>query len=200
MRKVGILVVVCLLLATGIMAAMAYTTASVKNDFSVKVVKTQDALLALKASNNHNAAFYSNPDPNRPNTLNLDLSLGRNRKSFGIQRYSEYTWEDLFNVKNNSEHPVKVTVYFASGCTYGPTISAKAEGDWVKLAGATSTTAKEKALTFTLQPGQDQWIDMKTSEVYRKPGGEDKAIYTYDKANFSTRLMVDAEVIIESAD
>ncbi|NLM24060.1 MAG: hypothetical protein GX210_08265, partial [Firmicutes bacterium] len=53
MRKVGIVVIVAVLAVAGVMAALAYSSATVENDFSLKVVETGDALLALSPSSVH---------------------------------------------------------------------------------------------------------------------------------------------------
>lgn len=162
MRKVGIIVIVCLLAVTGIMAAMAYTSASVTNDMSVKLTRTAGALLALEASENHNAARYIGYNsPDYTTKLAIDLSRGKGDESFGIQDGSEYIWEDLFKVTNNSEHSVVVSISMDPVSQGRVNIYARGPEDaWKVLSGIHSSGGK---VEFTLDPGGEQYIDMKAT-------------------------------------
>ncbi|NLZ92764.1 MAG: hypothetical protein GX922_01910 [Firmicutes bacterium] len=165
MRKVGILVVVCLLVATGIMAAMAYTTASVESDMSVKLTRNANALLALKASGIHNASYFETRK-NYTDVLEIDLSKGYNNETFGVQDNSAYCWEDLFGVKNNSENRVKVSI------TLNPNVQGRihihgrlGKGDnWTRISSV-HDKHPGSALVFFLDPGAEEWIDLKTTAM-----------------------------------
>lgn len=158
MRK-SLLVVVALLCMASLMAAMAYTTASVSNDFTVKLVNTQDALLALKASDYHNAATT---DHITADMLNINLNKGKDGVEYGIQPYSTYEWDDLFEVINNSEHDVTVSIKLDPNKHGRTDIYAKDGEKWVMLNGRSSSGG---ALTFVLESGDSQWIDIKTDRT-----------------------------------
>ncbi|HOP69736.1 MAG: hypothetical protein WBK48_01070 [Dethiobacteria bacterium] len=103
MKKVGIVVIVSVLAVAGVIAALAYSAATVENDFILKVVSTDKALLALKPGlRNHKAAYLDEGE------LKFNLNIGKNDELFGLNRRSEYVWDGLFMVKNNSERNIQV--------------------------------------------------------------------------------------------
>lgn len=149
MRRVGILVLTCLLLVTGMTAAFAYNTATVTNAGQITVNNTSEALLALVPSTG---------DGNRDLTAavsdgNLVFSFGRGippyfagDHNYGLQKNSVYIWGGpdainplgLFTVQNRSAETIKVEMkvkdlpsgvkmYFA-GRTYSGDLS-----DWVNV-------------------------------------------------------------------
>ncbi len=161
MRKVGIIVIVALLAISGIMAAMAYTTARVDNDFSLTIVNSSDALLALTPSAAHNAAYLRSTGVM---VVNLDLGFGN--QPFGLQRDSEYYWEDLFRVTNNSENDVDVTINMVDHNFGGtPSVYVRSDdADWTYAAGhkINHTGASGlKQYTFELLAGESKDIDMR---------------------------------------
>jgi hypothetical protein len=152
MRKVGIVVIVAVLAVAGVMAALAYSSATVENDFSLAVVTTNDALLALEPGN-HNAAYITDGGE-----LAIDLSRGLNNEKFGLNKRSEYKWSELFAVKNNSENAVGVVIDL-DGFEWIPGLKVFARvsgsGGWKEI------SAGLQRLTFNLNSGEEQYIDVK---------------------------------------
>jgi hypothetical protein len=158
--KKGLAAVVLTLSLSSVMAAMSYSSASVTSDMSVKLTNTQDALLALEASQEHNAAYYGSATSD---ILKLDLSKGLDNDTFGVQPFSVYEWDDLFKVENNSEHAVDVTIKLDSNVGGRIEIQGKAAGEnWTKLSGIHSAGGE---ITFTLGAGEAQEIDIKTKSM-----------------------------------
>lgn len=176
--KKSLMLVVALLAMASLMAAMAFTSASVTSLASFSVVNTDDALLALMPGEHQAARLES--VAGQPKTLVIDWDKGLNGGEFGIQPNSEYEWEDLFLVKNNSEHKIDVEVYldpnFSMSGTdvfFGKTRVAK---NWISMGGTNK-------LTFSLEPGAEEAISTKL---------KDSGVTIIDGAAF--KLMVDAEM------
>jgi len=157
--KKGLFSVVFLLAISSVMAAMSFSSAAVTSDMSVSLVDTDKALLALTASDEHNAAYYHDVTAKQ---LKIDLNKGNNG-SYGVQPNSVYTWDDLFKVTNNSEHPVTVTIKTNPDVNEGRiSLFASTNGnDWARLSNIHSQNPGGD-LTFTLSAGSEQWIDIKT--------------------------------------
>jgi len=95
MRKKSLLMVSVLLCLASLMVAMAYTSAEVQAGYTVNVVASDKALLALI--------------PNDDADGTAEIKEGRLELSFGaIQPDSIYFWKDLVTVKNNSKGAVEV--------------------------------------------------------------------------------------------
>lgn len=179
MKKIGILMIIGLLAVSGVMAAMAYSTASVTNEFSLTTVNSSEALLALIANPDHNAAYE------QKGRLVIDLDRGFNDNPFGQQKESTYTWNDLFTIKNNSEHDVRVTIDL-EGIDGVPSIYVRhGNEDWVKINHTGATGPWE--YVFDLEANEDEGIDMK---VYTAASNS-----RYPR---SGKLIVSAEVIEEA--
>ena len=105
--KKGLIMVVLLLALSSIMAAMSYTSATVTSAMSGTVKSTDASLLALKAGS-HKAATIEN------GVLKIDFNKGNVSSqpvgSYGVQKNSEYIWNGLFTIGNNSENVVKVKI------------------------------------------------------------------------------------------
>jgi len=158
--KKSLLSVVFLLATSSAMAAMSYSSASVTSDMSVSMVGTDQALLALKESTTHNASFYNSVSANR---LELNLNKGLDNVEYGVQANSVYKWDDLFEVKNNSEHDVNVTIKLNPNVN-GENVNIYASTDyasWTRISSIIPRTPGG-ALTFVLKAGKSQFIDMKT--------------------------------------
>lgn len=154
MKKQGLLLVVALLALAGLMAAMAFTSANVKGNMTLSVVNTSEALLAL-TKGEHAAAYYTDlthDNKQMASTLNINLNRG-NGGNFGLQRNSTYVWDDLFQVTNNSDKTVEVTV--SINRDKGPYIYLKTGSSW----------ANGPSVTFELAPGASRWVDMKVHTV-----------------------------------
>lgn len=125
--KKGLLMVVLLLALSSIMAAMSYTSAKVTSAMTGTVTNTNNALLTLKDSKSHNAAF------NKDGVLVIDFNKGYNNNSYGLQKHSEYVWDDLFRIANNSENDVNVTIKTDSNPPSGVKIEVKIGNDRWKI-------------------------------------------------------------------
>ncbi|WP_432357071.1 DUF1102 domain-containing protein [Sporosarcina sp. UB5] len=162
--KKGLFMVVFLLAISSVMAAMSFSSAAVNNDMSVSLVDTQEALLALAPSKVHYAAFTTRENAGKPHNLTIDLDKGfgsndrNSNKAYGVQPNSVYTWDDLFEVKNNSEYDVNVSIKTNRVSDQGNTVPHSASVDGTNWANLLSS----EGLTFTLKAGESKWIDMKT--------------------------------------
>lgn len=112
MRKASILLLVFLLAVTGVMAAMAFTKAEVTSPGALKVVNTNDALLAIRA--NTGVGYSDAVAVTNSGKLVLNFAAGRGETDFGFQPGSQYTFKDLFFVKNNSNDKIKMGMRFDS--------------------------------------------------------------------------------------
>ncbi len=98
MRKLGIVLIIGLLLVSGIVAAMAYTTATVQSSMKLQIVSTEDAKLALIPNEvDHGDVIWTSPD----GVMVLDFSPG-------TQPQGRYFYEHLFTIGNNSGKDVAV--------------------------------------------------------------------------------------------
>lgn len=104
--KKGLVSVAGLLAASSVMAAMSFSSAEVKSDMNISVDKSSEALLALKANEEHKAVEGSNAK----NELSIDLGKGYNGLNSGVQTDSRYYWDDLFYVQNNSDETIHVKI------------------------------------------------------------------------------------------
>ncbi|MDP5274384.1 hypothetical protein [Chengkuizengella axinellae] len=109
--KKALLVIASLLAVSSVMAAMAFSSATVKNDANFTIQNTSESLLAMKAGD-HEAAYYEEANDGAE-VLVIDFDKGKDGQEFGLQPNSEYTWLDLFSITNNSENPVDLTIDFA---------------------------------------------------------------------------------------
>lgn len=114
MRKVGIVLIVCLLAVAGIMAAMAYSNATVTNAAQLSIVNTNEALLKLSPNP---AWSWTKPPGNKDSTayiengeLRFNFGKGLNGNQYGLQPNSVYEWIPLFEMRNMSKEKVRVTV------------------------------------------------------------------------------------------
>lgn len=169
--KKGIFSVVFLLAISSVMAAMSFSSAAVKSDMDVTVKNSNESLLALVASAEHNAADYK-----ANGELLINLNKG-NGADYGVQNNSKYNWDKLFAVKNNSDKDINVTVnvakrsgkgtFEASEVTELDTFGKPGGGHG---GGGIITPTKQllkltngggsNTLSFTLKPGKDQEIDL----------------------------------------
>jgi len=108
--KKSLLVVIALLAIASLMAAMAYTSATVSSKASLVISTTEDSILAF------------NVDPSRPghedgNAVieNNNLVLKFNNDIHGMQQGSTYNWDQMFSITNNSNSAVRVTAKWGNG-------------------------------------------------------------------------------------
>ena len=115
MRKVGILIIVALLAVSGIMAAMAYTEATVWNQADMTIINTDKALVGLYP--------WADRVGTKDKTVYIDENDGRLYFNFaagygdqagqgtkGFQPGSVYKWGQLFRVYNRSNDNVEFTI------------------------------------------------------------------------------------------
>jgi len=138
----------------GLMAAYSYSSANINSaNGEITVKDTSSALLALTPDNSNGLdKDMVVTTTGGQLTFNFDKGFGGN---FGIQPGSTYEWDDLFGVTNNSNNPIKVTVWFGGGVpaqVYGRSpLATGAEVGWIPLG----------AMSFNLTPGQHSPIDIK---------------------------------------
>lgn len=106
MKKKGLVLMTVLFCMASLMVAMAYTSAEVETGYTIRVVNTEEALLALIPNDqDKDGTAFMNKDGN------LELDFGRigNEGHFsGLQPGSIYEWEGLVSVQNNSQNKIKV--------------------------------------------------------------------------------------------
>lgn len=114
--KKGLLMVIVLLSMASFMAAMAYSSATITNAAKLKVVNTNDALLALE-----NTASWSSTVGFKDKTVKIvngelffQFGNGVNNSGgeqfHGLQPNSTYEWNYLFTVKNKSAETINVKI------------------------------------------------------------------------------------------
>lgn len=152
MKRRSLLIVVALLCMASLMAAMAFTSASVTSDAKFTVANSDEALLAL-IPGDHAAADIGEGSLAQRLVINWDKGVGG--EDFGIQPYSTYLWEDLFAVRNNSENPIHVEVYLDPDLAPVSVFFAQTRvaDRWLNVAN--------EPLEFDLQPGAEEWINTK---------------------------------------
>ncbi|HHY06473.1 MAG TPA: hypothetical protein GX532_05800 [Clostridia bacterium] len=105
MKKKGLVLVIALLCMASLMAAMAYTSAEVQAGYTVSVVNTDKALLALIPNTDKDGTAYIDKDGN----LVLDFGrIGNEGNLSGLQPGSTYEWRGLVDVQNNSQNKIEV--------------------------------------------------------------------------------------------
>lgn len=127
MRKSVILVVVLFAVAS-LMGAFAYNQAVVESDQTLKVVATNQALLALKPGDgvgNKDKTAYVDSD----GILKIDFGRGLGENGFhGLQPGSTYTWNKLISIQNKSAETVEVTLNLENGVAISTVAIANVEG------------------------------------------------------------------------
>ncbi|MBE4907171.1 DUF1102 domain-containing protein [Bacillus luteolus] len=107
--KKSILMVVALLALSTVMAAFAFSSATIKNDASLTVANTDSSLVALIPASTEAVGSKDGAAFLEDGKLKINLSKG-NGANFGVQGDSHYKWENLFTVKNNSKETVEFTI------------------------------------------------------------------------------------------
>ena len=105
--KKSLMIVVALLAIAGLMAAMAYTSATVTSYGQFEIKNTDEAMLAFIPGADHGdyAKLIDESDhwtKNASKKLDLDLGI--------VQSQSVYKWNELFRVQNNTNHWVEVKI------------------------------------------------------------------------------------------
>jgi hypothetical protein len=160
--KKGLLLVIVLLCVAGLMAAMAYTSATVTNASTITVTNTNAALLALIPQLNTavgNQDGTASIDAN--GKLFFNFAKGFGGATFGLQRSSTYEWHSLFSAKNNSEETIALKVKQDALVT-GVTLSIRAAGTltWTAL-----TTTAQTVVTSVAPDAVPVALDVKIDVV-----------------------------------
>lgn len=115
MKRRSLLIVVALLCMASLMAAMAYTSATVTSAADLKITSTNSALLTLEPNANWN--WGSNMAGTKDGTaqiingeLYFNIGKGVLGGMKGLQPNSVYEWNSLFTLRNMSAETLKVTV------------------------------------------------------------------------------------------
>lgn len=159
--RIKIFLVAAILAAGGVLAAMAYNVASINQEAKAAVVSTEDALLALSCKNEEAAG---NKDETcrvgADGLLHLDFTRSL-QIGTGFQPRSEYEFDDLVIVHNNSNETVEVTVDTGEEGslfhTNGLTVTMRlADSTYPTLpAGETTTISFEFALKRDVELTED---------------------------------------------
>lgn len=157
--KKSLLMVVLLLAISSLMAAMSYSSATVTSAMTGTVKTTDTALLALNAGK-HSAAKVEDGvlkiDFNKGNVTSMPVS------TYGVQKQSEYVWDGLFSVKNNSENQVAVTIKTENNPAAGVTLYAKAgNGEWTKIDSVNGAFIGELPIPFKNLSKHEVNVDIK---------------------------------------
>ena len=124
MKKKGLVMVLVLLCLASLLVAMAYTSAEVKAGYTIDVVNTNEALLALVPNSlNSDSSGAAETDKNAyvDDKGNLVLYFGRissGGSKYGLQPGSTYIWKDLVIVKNHSLNKIKVNLVVEAEASY----------------------------------------------------------------------------------
>lgn len=133
MKKKGLLLVVTLLALSGLMAAMAYSNASVANKTLSAIVQTDNAWLAVVP----NPDFEDFARVNDRGVMVIDFT-GPN--AHGFQPNSVYEFKNLLYLKNNLDEPVEVGLRFSN-------VYKGESAKWIKGLREITTTGGQKLIT-----------------------------------------------------
>jgi hypothetical protein len=151
--------VVLLLAISSLMAAMSYSSATVTSAMTGTVKTTDTALLALNKGD-HRAATIED------GVLKIDFNKGNNSSqpvaTYGVQKQSEYIWNGLFSVKNNSENRVDVTIKTENNPAAGVSLYVKAgKGEWTKIDSVNGAFIANLPVAFKSNNDHEIKVDVK---------------------------------------
>ena len=157
--KKGLVMVVLLLAISSIMAAMSYTSATVTSAMSGTVINTNEALLALDKGS-HKATTIDNGvlkiDFNKGNVTSMPV------KSYGLQKQSEYIWNGLFTIKNNSENVVDATIKTENNLPRDVKLYVKiGNSTWTEITSTNSFTHSNLPIAFKTNNTHQVAVDVK---------------------------------------
>lgn len=151
--KKSLLVVVVLLCMASILAALAYNNAYVQNPTLLKVVSTEDALVAIKPGTG--LGNYDETAEVVDGVMHVNFGRGLDRQMFGLQPGSGYTWNNLFTVTNNSSEPISYRFTVSGNISPHITITEnEREGNSGGLAYK-DLKAGDKPIYRTIEPGEE---------------------------------------------
>ncbi|MDP5272992.1 DUF1102 domain-containing protein [Chengkuizengella axinellae] len=110
--KKPMLLVIALLALSSVMAAFAFTSATIDNDATLSVVSSDESLIALMPYTEEDEVAgvkdgFAYIDGGK---LKIDLSKGLGGEGFGVQPNSTFEWGNLFKVRNNSEETIEFNI------------------------------------------------------------------------------------------
>lgn len=157
--KKSLLMVVFLLAISSVMAAMSYSSATVTSAMAGTVKSTDTSLLALGAGI-HDAAKIDDGvlkiDFNKGNVASMPVN------TYGLQKHSEYIWNELFIVKNNSENRVNVTVKTENNLSAGVSLWVKAgKLPWTKIDSVNGLAIGNLPVAFKTNKLHEMAVDVK---------------------------------------
>ena len=178
--KKSLLMVVLMLAMSSLMAAMSYSSATVTSAMTGSVKSTTESLLALNVGK-HKAttidAGVLKIDFNKGNVTSMPVS------TYGLQKQSEYVWNELFSVKNNSENKINATIKLENNLPTGVQMFAKVEGGtWTDITNTNGLVIDDIPVAFKTLTLHEKKVDVK---VVVSPNAS--------LGNFNPNLVVAAE-------
>lgn len=153
--KKSLVVVMALLCLATLMAAMAYNNASTVNATVLNVVSTNEALLALIPKTVDSLGNKDVTATTVNGKLTFDFSKGFGGGNFGLQPDSEYKWDSIFDVKNNSNEKLSVQVNLSNvGTVNDPKFSFSVQDN---------SSNYQDVTIFTLLPNERKSVNVKLS-------------------------------------
>lgn len=178
--KKSLLMVVLMLAMSSIMAAMSYSSATVTSAMTGTVKSTTDSLLALNIGKHKATTIEAGVlkiDFNKGNVTSMPVS------TYGLQKHSEYVWNELFSVKNNSENMVNATIKVENNLPTGVQMFAKVgNGTWTEINSTSGLVIPDIPIAFKTNSTHEKNIDIK---VVVSPNAS--------LGNFNPNLVVAAE-------
>lgn len=189
MKRFGIILVVCLLAISGIMAAMAYNNATIVNSANLTIANTNQALLQLR-----HPAGQAGPVGSKDATYSIidgemfiQFGIGTfNGQSgiYGLQPNSTYEWNPLFTIANLSAEKLDITVQAdndiagyitfgdmgqVGGGTYAPVWKTRGEPilfqNVATSTGSGMQNLRSVAVRIELPPGKDLPLETINSKI-----------------------------------
>jgi hypothetical protein len=156
MKKKGLLVVVALLCMASIMAAMAYSSATVTSAATVKISSSNQSLLEIGRS--YKREYENDITLLDKGALGFDFTQGTGK--FGFQPNSEYVYENLFRIVNRQQKGADIIVtvdtdlpYAVIKTTDGQVLYDASEGvnnHSITLAGGGSNNGRNITVVFNI--------------------------------------------------
>lgn len=178
--KKSLMMVVLLLAISSLMAAMSYSSAKVTSAMTGTVKSTDASLLALNKGD-HKAVTVEDGvlkiDFNKGNVTSMPVS------TYGVQKHSEYVWNELFSLKNNSENMVAATIKTENNLPNGISLYVKTvKGDWTKIDSVNGASIGDLPIAFKNNNLHEVKVDVKLVVDKNASLG-----------NFNPNLVVEAE-------
>ena len=174
MKRRSLLVVVALLCMASLMAAMAYTTATVTNAASMRVTKTEGSLLRFDlATNGNQTAPESGYTVGVENgEMWFDFTQGSSSDA-GFQPNSEYTYSKLFRVINSEQNR-------GNGRTSTIELTAETDLPYLTLIDSRGNVLISDGVT---QPGV-KGVEGAYTVIFRIPSGAELTRWQQVKGSF----------------